>query len=235
MFVRALRAGEEDPPHQPPSRPGGPPTASSLSSTDSLSRTITYSELRRALKKCNLDSAPGADQLSYRILTLMHSSALRVLLALFNLCLGSGVVPEAWCTAVVRPLFKGDALNDPFGPLDVDNYRGISLTSCVGKLLEKIVAIRIEKHVAEHSPLCDTQNGFRRKRSALTQVWNLTETLAARGPNSLVIFFDLKKAFPSVRRSSLLSSLYARGIRGPLWHLVAAYYDTWRWESPRRI
>ena len=204
---------------------GGAPTASSLSSTDSLSRTITYSELRRALKKCNLDSAPGADQLSYRILTLMHSSALRVLLALFNLCLSSGVVPEAWCTAVVRPLFKGDALNDPFGPLDVDNYRGISLTSCVGKLLEKIVAIRIEKHVAEHSPLCDTQNGFRRKRSALTQVWNLTETLAARGPNSLVIFFDLKKAFPSVRRSSLLSSLYARGIRGPLWHLVAAYYD----------
>ena len=154
-FVADERAGRATVP--PPSVMQLPLSAEAADSMSRMNRPITMSELLRALDKCNAASAPGEDQISYRLLKLMDPSATRVLLALYNLCLCSGVVPAAWCTAMVKPLFKGNVRMDPLGALDVNNYRGISLTSCVGKLLEKIVALRIEQHVGAHAPLSETR------------------------------------------------------------------------------
>jgi hypothetical protein len=181
-------------------------------------------EIQDCLGACNLNSAAGEDELTYRMLQLLSPTSVGHLCLLYNASLRVGHVPQPWCTAIVRPLYKGNSRSNPEGTTNVDKYRGISLGSCLGKILEKAMAGRIERFLALASPLMETQNGFRSRRNALSHAWALAEILALRGPNALVIFFDLVKAFPSVRRSSLLTALYDRGITGSLWHLTAGFY-----------
>ena len=74
----------------------------------------------------------------------------------------TGEVPEDWRIANVVPL-KGSKDNP-------GNYRPVSLTSVVGKLLEKILRDRICTHLELNSLISDRQHGFVRGRSCLTNL-----------------------------------------------------------------
>ena len=50
---------------------------------------------------------------------------------LFNKVLEVGVYPDDWCKAIIVPVYKKGETSDP------NNYRGISLLSCISKLLSK--------------------------------------------------------------------------------------------------
>ena len=53
-----------------------------------------------------------------------------IITKLFNVVLSSGKVQSEWCIGIIKHLYKNK------GSLDVPgNYRGITLLSCVGKLL----------------------------------------------------------------------------------------------------
>eukprot|EP00061_Rhincodon_typus_P009258 g32627.t1 len=65
-----------------------------------------------------------------------------------------GVVPEDWRIANVVPLFKNGSRDNP------GNYKPVSLTSVVGKLLEKIVRDKIYKHLEANRLINDKQHGF---------------------------------------------------------------------------
>ena len=48
---------------------------------------------------------------------------------LFNIALNTGIVSTDWCIGLICPIYKNKRQrNDP------DNYRGITLLSCIGKL-----------------------------------------------------------------------------------------------------
>ena len=49
---------------------------------------------------------------------------------LFNFILDSGLIPDAWSKGTILPIYKnkGDIC-------DPDNYRGINILSCFGKVL----------------------------------------------------------------------------------------------------
>ena len=57
---------------------------------------------------------------------------------LFNLVLKSGNFPSAWNTNFQVPSFKKGH------PLSCDNYRGISITSCLGKVFTSLLAERVQ-------------------------------------------------------------------------------------------
>ncbi|CAL4240636.1 unnamed protein product, partial [Meganyctiphanes norvegica] len=87
---------------------------------------------------------------------------------IFNRSLGNGECPDDWRSANVTPIHKkGDRTNP-------SNYRPVSLTSQVCKVLESIVRKQILGHLAENNILRDEQHGFREGRSCLT---NLLETI----------------------------------------------------------
>ena len=74
---------------------------------------------------------------------------------IFNKSVSTGKVPLAWKDAHISPIFKKGNKIDP------SNYRPVSLTSVICKLLKKIVRKHIMNHLNENQLLSKKQYGLR--------------------------------------------------------------------------
>ena len=72
-----------------------------------------------------------------------------------------GCFPSSWKDAIVVPIYKGN------GPKDKASYRPISLSSTIGKTLERIVKNQLLSLVNEHNVTNSAQHGFTNKRLQL--------------------------------------------------------------------
>ena len=67
----------------------------------------------------------------------MIKSSIHILLSgyhkLFNLIVESEIFPDGWCEGLLTPIFKSGDKQDP------NNYRGICIASCLGKLFYLIL------------------------------------------------------------------------------------------------
>ena len=94
------------------------------------------------IKRLKPDSASGPDLVSSRTL-LETADILSVPLSLmFTRSLEEGVVPDEWRKANVTPIFKAGSKMSP------GNYRPVSLTSIVCKIMESIIRDDIVQHLA---------------------------------------------------------------------------------------
>ena len=64
-----------------------------------------------------------------------------IYLQLFNAVLTSSTIPQKWCGGLITPIFKRGTKSDPL------NYRGICISSCLGKLFCSILNQRLLKHI----------------------------------------------------------------------------------------
>ena len=130
---------------------------------------------------------------------------------LFNKSLTSGEVPSMWKVGNITALHKKGNKNS------AGNYRPISLTVIICKLMESIIKDCMVDHMMKHSLFCDAQHGFVPGRSCMTQllltmeIWN--EFLDAGNPIDC-IYLDFRKAFDTVPHQRLLSKLDAYGVSG---------------------
>ena len=87
---------------------------------------------------------------------------------LFNKILDSGVFPETWSIGLIIPLYKkkGDRK-------DSNNYRGITLLSCVGKLFTTILNERLKAYCESNNIISENQVGFRTKHSTTDHIFSL--------------------------------------------------------------
>ena len=98
---------------------------------------ISMNEMLHALKSCRT-TAPGIDLVDFEMLKHLGTLSQEYLLKFYNKLWSENVLPDAWKHAVVVPIQKTG--KDPSQPT---NYRPISLTSAMCKLLEKIVNLRM--------------------------------------------------------------------------------------------
>ena len=159
---------------------------------------FTYENVKNAILKLDQSKSPGPDNIHNRILQELVNEISQPLAHLFNKSMLSGVVCDSWKEANVTPIFKKGDKKKP------GNYRPVSLTSSLSKLMETIVRDEIIKYLNANSLLTDEQYGFRGSRSCATQLLNVTETwmkeLDIKG-NIDCIYLDYSKAFESVPHS----------------------------------
>ena len=109
-------------------------------------------------------------------------------------------LPNDWKKAFVSPIYKKGARNI------AENYRPISLTSVVCKLMEKFIKDAVLTHLIENKLLSEKQFGFVSGRSTVTQLLNYVDKCAeiiANGGVVDCIYFDFSKAFDTVPHQRL--------------------------------
>ena len=163
----------------------------------SYNEDFSMCELERALSSCR-DTSPGLDSISYRMIKYSHPTCKSFLLILFNKIWNTCYFPEKWRTGIVLSFLKPGK-----DPSDVKSYRPISLTSCVSKLLEKMVNTRLVLVLESKGLLPQQQNGFRKMRSTQNSLEKVTSNiLSALNQKSiaLCVSFDIEKAYEKTWR-----------------------------------
>ena len=183
---------------------------------------ITRENVKERLEKLNVNKSCGPDNIHPFVLQATAGASSVPLQIIFSKSLSSGECPSDWRSANVTPIYKKGSRTDP------SNYRPVSLTSQVCKVLESIVRKHIIKHLADNNILSDKQHGFREGRSCLT---NLLETLETwtevlDDRNGIdVAYLDFRKAFDLVSHRHLIYKMAKYGIRDNVLNWVASFLD----------
>ena len=104
-------------------------------------------------------------------------------------------------------------------PSQVTNYRPISLTSCLCKLMEKLVNVRLTWYIDKNNILSPSQSGVRKNRSTLDSLASLESQIKSgfkKKEITVAVFFDIQKAFDTTWRYSILRTLHEIRMRGEL-------------------
>ena len=174
---------------------------------------ITIELVRDKLLKLNINKSCGPDEIHPHVLQKTASAMCKPLQLIFQMSLDKGECPDDWKTANVTPIHKKGDRTDP------SNYRPVSLTSQVCKILESIVRTRVIEHINVNNLMSEAQHGFREGRSCLT---NLLETLEAwtqiieDGDGIDVAYLDFRKAFDLVSHKHLIYKMSKYGIKGQI-------------------
>eukprot|EP00204_Picochlorum_oklahomense_P000123 CAMPEP_0118808128 /NCGR_PEP_ID=MMETSP1161-20130426/35823_1 /TAXON_ID=249345 /ORGANISM="Picochlorum oklahomensis, Strain CCMP2329" /LENGTH=1104 /DNA_ID=CAMNT_0006737515 /DNA_START=107 /DNA_END=3423 /DNA_ORIENTATION=+ len=196
---------------------------------EALNEDITWEELNGVLHQLKTSKCPGMDGLPNEFLRLCRvdltssspESAMGTVLLRTCNSVFSGNISDALNTSLIVSLPKP---NKDFTYLS--NRRGISLISCVLKLVTKIVANRFQQH-AVPGGLRKEQAGFRLREECNAQAATLLEIAGRRceeAKPTYVAFMDLQKAFDMVPHNGMLHILRAKGVSGKCWSFIQRLY-----------
>ena len=146
---------------------------------------------------------------------------LRVLTALINRILHSGYIPSLLKQGILTPALKKK--KDATLPT---NYRGITVLSILGKVLEKILLNRTKDRIELHQSAL--QRGFTSGSSAINASLIILEAQNEAKENSTplkLVTLDACKSFDVVWQDSLLRKIFNKGIGGSLWTCIKNLYE----------
>ena len=119
---------------------------------------ITQDIVKKKVTGIDINKSSGPDDLSGRVRKEMREVLALSIFILFKNSLESGCIPSIWKTTSVRAIYeKGENIRW--------NYRPVTLTCIICKLLEKIVGENMEEYEKKHHLFSDKQFGFISGRS----------------------------------------------------------------------
>ena len=198
--------------------------------TDNIlsSINVTEDDVLKCIDKLKVNKSPGPDTISPRVLKEAKNELAKPLSHIFNKSLQLGEMPDEWKLANVTPIFKKGSKSLP------SNYRPISLTSVVCKMLETLIREKLVNHLEDNELIRNTQHGFRSKRSCLTNLLDFLHDVFHCYDESKavdVIYLDFQKAFDKVPHKRLLTKLKSHGIDG----LVLRWIENWLNNRKQRV
>lgn len=180
----------------------------SLSTKDSDDLVpLSDSEVVDVLKSLHSRKSPGFDEIPNIALSALTKSPLVIslLTGLFNCCLKLSYFPNDWKIAKIIPIPKNRHLSNV-----PDQFRPISLLSCLGKCFEKLILRRLNDFEQENNVFISQQCGFRAQHSTIHQVLRITENISFgfnKNKSTAMVLLDLRKAFDSVWHDGLVHKL----------------------------
>ena len=195
-----------------------PPPPTCHVKEDLQSINITSAIVRTKLNKLNSNKSPGHDKWHPHFLKELADAICLPLSTLFNKSLKEGA-HKSWIVAVITVIYKKEVRSVP------GNYRPISITSVVSKIMDSIVRDKIVAHMMKHNLPTNDQHGFVPGRDCITQLLLCLEewiNMIENGVAFDVIYTDFAKAFDSVAYERLLK-LENIGIKGDLLNWIRSF------------
>jgi len=182
--------------------------------------TFEYDDIRDRLINLNVNKSPGPDKIHPKILVETAHQISYPLQQLFKCSFDTKQLPADWRCANITPLYKKGSRTE------IGNYRPVSLTSIICKIMEAIIRDKILSHFKVNMLFTDKQFGFLKGRSTTLQLLQIldkwTECLEHGGQVD-VIYTDLEKAFDKIPHRRLISKLHSYCIHNNIVEWLEAF------------
>ena len=199
----------------------------SVEGDEELNKEFTHDEIIKLINNLKNNKSCGIDNVINEFIKFSPNEFKALLVKLFNIILKTGIIPSSWCISFISPIYKNKGSKS-----DPDNYRGISLISCLGKLFTAAINDRLTKFVELNKIIGEEQAGFRAGYSTQDHIFALhtiidiyLNKLNNRKTRLYCAFIDYQKAFDLVDRASLWSKLLLCNINGRIMKLIHNLYQ----------
>ena len=168
---------------------------------------FSFSELRTGMNKLQMGKCAGEDEIPNEVIVNLPEKGEKALLKIINKCYKLGFCPKEWKTGIIIPIPKPGK-----NAKEITSYRPICLTSCLAKLMERMIKERLMFHLESENSLCDAQAGFRSLRSTEDQVLRITQRISDNwnkkpGHRTVLCLVDFARAFDTVWKDGLIFKL----------------------------
>ncbi len=188
-----------------------------------LDKIIDVSEIKKAVKALKYNKAIGLDEVSNEMIKCTIDVHSNLFTRFFNSILLMEAVPESWGHGYIVPLFKSGSVLEP------NNYRGITISSCLSKVFISIMHERLYSFLQVNSIMCREQIGFIKKARTSDHLFvlkTIIDKLKKSNKRLYACFVDLKKAFDTIWREALFYKMYKVNISCKFIKLVHGLYTT---------
>jgi hypothetical protein len=122
---------------------------------DAINEPFTAGEIIKLCKSLKNNKACGNDLIVNEFIKNSPDEFYTLMEKYFNLILNNGHVPSEWCIGLIQPVFKKKGSVN-----DIDNYRGITLLSCMGKVFTALINSRWSQYLEDSGTIGEEQTGF---------------------------------------------------------------------------
>ena len=166
-----------------------------------LNRPFTHQEIAEAITKLKNIKAGGLDQIINEFLKHSRKDFVQYYTKFLNLSFKSGHMPADWCQSVILHIYKNKGDID-----DSNNFRGIPLLSCFGKLFKSCLNRRLTIFIENNNIVQAEQAGFKFDFSTIDHLFvlkSLADMYLSKRQRLYCCFVDFKKAFDTINRTTL--------------------------------
>ena len=181
---------------------------------------ITTDSVLKKLNDLNAGKSPGPDKWHPVFLKNVADLIAEPLAILFNKSLNEGILPSQWLKACITAIHKKGDKGLP------ENYRPVSITSIICKIMESLVRDKLVEHMSENDLFSKHQHGFVPLLNCVTNLLVCMEKWSEILENNDtvdVIYTDFAKAFDSVPHQRLLVKLKGVGISENVLNWIKAF------------
>ena len=203
-------------------KPGDIPRLDCRTDTKLCSLDLTAEMVLKELQGININKSCRPDGIHPRLLFELAEIIAEPVTMLFAATLQNGSLPEDWKKATITPIYKKGSRHL------AENYRPISLTEALCKIMEKFVRDAVVGHLLREKLLSPKQYGFITGRCTTTQLlYYLDECIKTISNGGVVdsVYLDFAKAFDTVPHRRLLGKLKAYGIEESILNWVQAFLE----------
>ena len=181
---------------------------------------FTMSELNDAIANSG-NTSTGPDKIHYAFIRHLGPTARTHLLNAFNKSFTTNTYPQSWFHAHIISIPKQNKDHT-----NLDNFRPISLTSCIHKTFERMVKNRLQHYITKFNHISPIHSGFLPGRNTTDNLTKLTADIQLGLANkqcTTALFLDIKNAYDTVNTTQLLQHIHKIGIRGHLGAYLSHY------------
>ena len=181
-------------------------------------------EFGAAISITRKDAAPGPDTILPAMIINAKVSNTKGLHHIAESCWHHGVFPSPW--KLDNRIYPGKPSKESYHVSTA--YRPVALTSCPGKIFERVITRRLAPALRRAGLFNQPQYAYIKGLDTTQAILALTlhvQHAFKEGKHTACAFLDLEGAFDAVWRNGMLYKLLQLGIKGRLWLIIANYFE----------